>query len=157
MSSISLGNVSLKTLMFSTEWNIWRTRCLFIVRTLSGVRASHSHTLITCFFQVLMGRLSVGHWLHCVFILTLRKRLCVCVHNPFCERISLQEKKKKTWLTWNIFFLFFVLLLLWSPFCAFLVLMLPLYNKRYMYFTSLAAVRFCPRRKNDNSTVFSFN
>lgn len=88
-----------------------------------------------------MARLSVGPGLHRVLILTLRKRLCVCVHHPFCERISLQEQKKKNMVNMRRF-VFFVLSFCYDEvlFCAFLVLMLSLYNKRYMYDTSLAAV-----------------
>lgn len=96
MSSVSLCNVD----VFSRVQHLTDVMVAF---------TPYSHTLITRLFEVLMARPG----LHRVLILTLRTRLCVCVHHPFCERISLQEQEeKKTWLTCNILFFCFVLLLL---------------------------------------------
>lgn len=94
----------------------------------------HSHTVITHVLKVFIicSNLPLIQYM---VILTLCKSLYVCVHNPFCERIPLQEnmkdfvfltlylkkerkKKKKKDLLW------------WSLVRAFLVLTPSISNKK---------------------------
>lgn len=53
----------------------------------------HSHTVITHVLKVFII-CSNFPLIQYMVILTLCKSLYVCVHNPFCERISLQENMK---------------------------------------------------------------
>ncbi len=54
----------------------------------------HSHTVITHVLKVFIICSNFLFRLQYMVVLTRCKSLYVCVHNPFCERISLQEKIK---------------------------------------------------------------
>lgn len=90
----------------------------------------HSHTVITHVLKVFIICSNFIFWLQYMVILTLSKSLYVCVHNPFCERISLQEKMKDFFFFLSPCSLKKKKMLLWSLVRAFLVLMPSISNKK---------------------------